>query len=152
MLIQSTRFGQLEIADSELIYFPHAIPGFPEETMFAFLPFQPDSPFAFLQSAKEPDLAFVIVQPFTFFKEYSFTLDDIVVAELGLSDENTPGIFNIVRIPDQTEEMTANLLAPIIINWENGKAMQIVLEKSSYTVRHRLFPQGFPDQSERGGK
>lgn len=152
MQIKSTRFGPIEIADNELIRFPHALPGFPGEKTFAFLPYQPESPFAFLQSVTEPDLTFVIVEPFAFFKEYSFNLDDTVATELGLSDENTPKIFNIVRIPEKIDEMTANLLAPIIVNWNNRKAIQIVLEKSPYTVRHRLFPQGLPDQTAKGGK
>lgn len=152
MLIQSTRFGQIEIADNELIHFPHALPGFQTEKTFAYLPYQPESPFAFLQSINEPDLAFVIVEPFAFFTEYSFHLEDAIASELGLSDDNKPRIFNIVRIPEKTDEMTANLLAPIIINWNTRQAMQIVLEKSPYTVRHRLFPQGFPSQTEKGGK
>ncbi|QDR81965.1 flagellar assembly protein FliW [Sporomusa termitida] len=152
MLIQSTRFGEIEIADSALIRFPAGLPGFPAEHAFAFLPYQPDSPFAFLQSATDPDLSFVITDPFPFFKEYCFKLEDTIIAELGLADDNPPKIVNIVRIPEKTEEMTANLLAPIVINWVSRTAMQIVLEKSPYTVRHRLFPQGLPNQAAKGGK
>ncbi|MDF2876226.1 MAG: fliW [Sporomusa sp.] len=142
MLIQSTRFGQVEIIDSELIRFPQGIPGFTNEHLFAFLPYQQDSPFAFLQSVTDPDLTFVIVEPFTFFQDYSFALEAEILQELGLSNDNPPRIFNIVRIPEKIEEMTANLIAPIIINWKTRLAKQIVLEKPLYTVRHRLFPQG----------
>lgn len=152
MRIKSTRLGELEITDSQRIQFPHALPGFPEEREFAILPYQPDSPFAFLQSLNEPDLTFVIIEPFAFFPDYSFELDDTITAELGIDDDNKPKIFNIVRIPDKAEEMTANLLAPILVNVKTRQAIQIVLEKSPYTVRHRLFPQGFPNQSEKGGK
>lgn len=149
MLIKSTRFGQIEVAEHELIRFPQGLPGFATEKTFAFLPYQPDSPFAFLQSTEESDLTFVIVEPFAFFKDYSFSLEDSVLTQLDLSADNLPRIFNIVRIPEKTEEMTANLIAPIIINWQTRTGMQIVLEKSAYTVRHRLFPQGFP---AKGGK
>ncbi|MEL7633398.1 flagellar assembly protein FliW [Sporomusa sphaeroides] len=152
MRIKSTRFGELDITESQLIKFPHALPGFPEEKEFALLPYQPDSPFFFLQSLNEPDLAFVIAQPFGFFPDYSFALDDTVAAELGLSDDNKPKIFNIIRIPEKAEEMTANLLAPILVNSHTGKAIQIVLEKSRYTVRHLLFPQGLPAQTGKGGE
>ncbi|HWR45786.1 flagellar assembly protein FliW [Sporomusa sp.] len=144
MLIQSTRFGQIEIIDNELIRFPHGIPGFTNEHAFAFLPYQPDSPFAFLQSVTDPDLTFVIVEPFSFFQDYSFTLDEEILLELKLSNDNPPRIFNIVRIPEKIDEMTANLIAPIIVNWKTRSAKQIVLEKPVYTVRHRLFPQGLP--------
>ena len=152
MLIQSTRFGEIEVAETELLRFPGGIPGFPAEHTFAFLPYQPDSPFAFLQSATDPDLSFIITDPFPFFKDYSFKLDDTIIADLDLADDNPPRIVNIVRIPEKTEEMTANLLAPIVINWTTRTAMQIVLEKSPYTVRHRLFPQGLSHQADKGGK
>ncbi|SMC39848.1 flagellar assembly protein FliW [Sporomusa malonica] len=154
MLIQSTRFGQIEIAESELIRFPHGIPGFPSEQAFVFLPYQPDSPFSFLQSAADPDLTFVIVEPFAFFQDYTFELDEGIVSELKLTEDNPPRIFNVVRIPEKTDEMTANLLAPIVVNWKTRCAIQIVLEKSVYTVRHRVFPQGLPtDRSDtKGGK
>lgn len=150
MKIKSTRFGELEIAEEQLIKFPHAIPGFPKEQKFAFIPYEQDSPFSFLQSCSDPDLIFIITDPFAFFSDYSFYLDDTVADELGFNNENKPSIFNIVRIPEKPDEMTANLLAPLVINFESRTGRQIVLEKSSYTVRHRLFPQEL--QADKGGK
>jgi len=152
MLIRSTRFGEIEVSENEFIRFPYGLPGFSQEKAFAILPYQPDSPFAFLQSTTEPDLTFVIVDPFVFFADYNFQLEDTVVTELGLSDDQPPQIFNIVRIPEATDDITANLLAPIIINRHTCRAMQIVLDKSPYTVRHRLFPQGQSAQTGKGGK
>lgn len=152
MLIRSTRFGDIEVPDHEIIRFPHGLPGFSQEKAFAFLPYQPDSPFAFLQSTSEPELAFIIAEPFAFFTDYSFQLEEAVVTELGLTEDRPPKIFNIVRIPEEAAEMTANLMAPIIMNWHTRIAMQIVLEKSPYTVRHRLFPQGLPDRAGKGGR
>lgn len=152
MLIQSTRFGQIEVDDSEIIHFPHALPGFPEEKKFALLPYLSDSPFAFLQSLNEPNLTFVVVEPFAFFKDYSFSLDDTVAAELGLSNDNPPKILNIVRIPENMEEITANLQAPIIINCKTRSAIQLILEKSPYAVRHRLFTQGTSTNPEKRGE
>lgn len=152
MKIESTRFGELEVAEELLINFPQGIPGFHGEQTFAFVPYQSDSPFAFLQSSSDPDLTFVIVEPFCFFPDYSFDLDDAVAHELGFDEGNNPGIFNIVRIPEKADEMTTNLLAPLVINWDKGTGIQIVLEKSSYTVRHRLFPLGILKQTAKGGK
>lgn len=152
MKIETKSFGTLEIEEDQFIHFPHGLPGFPEEKKFALLPHQPDSAFAFLQSATEPYLFFIIIEPFSFFKEYTFTIEDNIMAELALTDDNPPGIFNIVRIPDNPEEMTVNLQAPILINWQTRQAMQIILEKSSYTVRHRLFPEGLAAQMSKGGK
>lgn len=147
MIIQSTRFGELQISENEVLEFSNGLPGFPEEKSFGFLQYEAESPFAFLQSITDPDLSFLVVEPFSFFTDYDVVIADAVVEELGLSDENLPQVVNVVRVPENTEEMTANLLAPIIINWRDHKGAQIILENKSYTIRHRLFPAGLP-----GGK
>jgi flagellar assembly factor FliW len=152
MLIESTSFGELHISDQEILHFPHGLPGFPREKEFAFLPHDTDSPFAFLQSVADPDLTFTIVAPFDFFQDYSFDLDDQIAEELDITGDNPPEIWNIVTVPQNIAEMTTNLLAPVIVNRLTRQARQIVLEKTAYTTRHRLFPQGLPNQSEKGGK
>lgn len=152
MMIQSTRFGEIEVSEEAILQFPYGIPGFLEEKIFAFLPYQPDSPFSFLQSFKDSNLTLMIVEPFTFFPEYDFELDDEIAKQLGVSDDNPPQIFNIVRVPEKIEEMTVNLLAPIIVNWQSRKAIQHVLEKTSYPVRKRVFPDGIPPLTGKGGR
>ncbi|MBC8015443.1 MAG: flagellar assembly protein FliW [Sporomusaceae bacterium] len=152
MIIQSTRFGELEILEEMIIEFSQGLPGFSTEKSFAFLPYQLESPFAFLQSVNEPNLTFMVVEPFTFFKDYVFEIDDEIAKGAGISNDNIPQIFNIVSVRDKVEEMTANLLAPIIINWRDRKGMQLILEKTSYTIRHRLFPDGLPGSPSKGGE
>ncbi|TWH45240.1 flagellar assembly protein FliW [Sporomusa sp. KB1] len=152
MLIRSTRFGDIEVPEDSKIHFPHGLPGFPQEQEFAYLPSEPDNPFAFLQSLAEPDLTFIVVDPFVFFQDYEFVLGDQIESELGLTDANRPHIFNIVRVPDNPEEMTVNLLAPVIVNTKKRIAIQLVLEKTIYTTRHRLFPNGFVKQPGKEGK
>ncbi len=147
MLIRSSRFGEVEVAEENIIYFPYGLPGFLEERRFAYLACDAtegkDSPFAFLQSLAEPGLTFVVVEPFAFFTDYEFELQDALADEFGLSAGNPPQILSIVSIPEKAEEMTANLLAPVIINREKRTAVQFVLERSPYTTKHRLFPEGF---------
>lgn len=153
MKVKSTRLGlQWEVEEAEIIHFPKGLPGFVDETRFILLPGEAGSPFVFMQSVTEPDLTFITVEPFAFFKDYEFTLDDQIVVELELSGEQPPQIFNIVTIPEQAEQMTANLLAPVIINPVKKTGQQIVLEKVGYTTRHRLFPNGFPKTETKGGR
>ena len=152
MDIKSTRFGDIDVSEEAVLQFSHGLPGFLDEKTFAFLQYQPDSPFAFLQSVNDPDLTFIIVEAFAFFPDYDFDLDDEIAKELGIGDDNSPQIFNIVRIPEKLEEMTVNLLAPIIVNWRSHKAIQHVLEKTSYPVRQRVFPDGIPQQAGKGGR
>ena len=152
MIIQSTRFGPLEIAETDIINFPHGIPGFPDEKTFAAVVSDPDSPFSFLQSTTEANLTFLLADPFTFFNDYEFTLDDEVARELGVSPEKPPQIFIIATVKEKLENMTVNLLAPLVINGQGRIGRQIVLDKSDYGTRQPLFPKGLTFQATQGGK
>lgn len=152
MVVESARFGPLEVDEKDVISFPQGLPGFPAEKSFAYLPYGPESPFAFLQSTADPRLTFLIVEPFVFFRDYQFELADDAAAAIGVSDKVLPQIFAIVTVPEKIEEMTANLVAPVVVNPEKRLAVQIVLEKSPYSTRHRLFPDGFPPKPARGEK
>lgn len=152
MLIHSAQLGDIDVTEEQIINFPYGLPGFPNEKAFAFVPYQVDSPFSYLQSVVEPKLTFLVVNPFVFFKEYEFQLRDEIVEELGLATPNLPQIINIVSIPGKSEDMTANLLAPIVINILSRKAVQVVLEKTTYTTRHRLFSGELSQLSEKGDK
>ncbi len=87
----------------------------------------------------------------SFFKDYAFEIEDEAAAEIGLSADNPPQIFTILTIPEKLEDVTANLVAPVLVNWRDRKASQIVLEKTSYTTRHKLFPNGLPQAAQTGG-
>jgi flagellar assembly factor FliW len=141
MIIQSACLGEIEVRDTDIIRFPEGLPGFPDEKSFAFLPYGADNPFVVLQSINEAYLSFVLADPFYFFKDYVFEINDTVAGELGLGEENPPSIFSIVTVAKNWPDSTANLAAPLIINNRDRVAAQLVLEKTNYTTKHRLFPE-----------
>jgi len=153
LLLHSTRFGDMEVAEEQILDFPHGVPGFPAEKQFVFLDYQPDSPFYFLQSVLDADLTFLLIDPFAFFNDYEFAMDDALAEEIGVTRDNPPTIFNIATVKGKLENMTVNLVAPVIVNTRDRKAVQIVLEKTDYATRYPLFPEGLPDQpAHTGGK
>ena len=150
MQIKSTRFGEFEVSEELVVQFPEGLPGFEDQKQFAFLPYTVDednSPFAYMQSVQDPDLTLLLADPFLFFKHYSLNLNDEDAAQLGLSDsEETAGVYGIVAVPEKIDQMTVNLVAPIVVNWKEQKGMQIILNRSHYSTKHRLFPLGLPQQ------
>ena len=95
-----------------------------------------------MQSIKSPDLAFFITSPYIFFPDYEFEISDDVVAELELESPDDVLTYVIITVPGgSVRDMTANLLAPIIINARTMKAKQNVIENSEYNTKHRLFPE-----------
>ena len=142
MKIQTTRFGEIEIAKELVIKFPGGMPGFPDEEQFVLFPYEKDSPFSFLQSLSNPNLTFLLADPFRFFNDYVFNLDDELAAQWGFSSDNSPCVYTVATMKDSLEKMTVNLLAPIVVNWVTRKGTQLIIENKNYSVQQRLFPDG----------
>ena len=139
--VNTDRFGEIEIDEKKIIHFKDGIPAFEDEHEFVILPYDEESPYYFMQSLNKPDLAFLLTIPDIFFADYSVEIDDATVEELEIKDTAKVIIYTIITIPNGSVRlMTTNLLAPIIFNTENMSAKQIVMDKSNYTTKHRLFP------------
>jgi flagellar assembly factor FliW len=123
----------------KIIRFERGIPGFLEEKEFIYLEAGEGSPFGFLQSVRNEALAFIVVSPFLFFKDYEFALPEEVRARLELETEEDAVVLTIVTLGKEIKDSTANLIGPIVINLKNFKGEQIILEDKRYTTRHRLF-------------
>lgn len=135
------RFGEIEVDENKIVHFADGIPAFEDEHEFLIIPYDEESPYVFLQSLTTPELAFLMTMPFVFFPEYEFELDDANQEKLGLTRQEDMLVYMLLTIPDgQVELMTANLTAPIVMNQVTMQARQIVLDKSRYTTKHRLFP------------
>lgn len=140
--VYTSRFGEIEVDEKKIVYFKDGIPAFEDEHEFIILPYDEESPYYFMQSLATPDLAFLLTIPFLFFSDYTFEIDDETVKELGIKNPDTVFYYSMVTIPNGSiRYMTANLLAPIVLNSDTMQAKQVVLEKSNYTTKHRLFPE-----------
>lgn len=139
--IQTARFGEVNVDAERVIHFVEPILGFPDSQRYVILDHAEDSPFKWLQSVDEAELAFVVTNPKFFGIEYEFSLSDAVVAQLGVSSVEDALVMNIVNIP-QTDpaKMTANLMGPIVASQSQRKAMQVVLSESNFSTKTRLIP------------
>ena len=78
--------------------------------------------------------------PFVFFPEYEFEIDDESLSRIGTREQENLLIYVILTVPGgDVKAMTANLMAPLVINKVNMQAKQVVLDKSRYNTRHPLF-------------
>ncbi len=140
--IYTSRFGELEVDEEKVIHFQNGIPAFENEHEFIILPYDEESPYYFMQSLNSPDLAFLLTIPFLFFPDYTFEIDDATIHELDVKNYDKLLYYSMITIPNGSiRYMTANLLAPVVVNIENMQAKQVILEKSNYTTKHRLFPE-----------
>lgn len=140
MKLNTSRFGEVEVDDKLVFDFIEPILGYDRLKKFVLVDNTPDSPFKWLQSAEDPNVAFPVTFPAYFGINYQFTLPDEKAERLSVTSADNVLSFNIVCIPQgNPQESTVNLLGPIVINIENKKGIQLVLTDTKYTVKHRLF-------------
>jgi len=141
VLIETSRFGEIEVDENRIIHFPEGILGFPQEKKFVILEHKPGSPFCWLQSVNSPELAFVMMNPLMVKKDY---LEAFPASEKRLleGDEGKHmALFAFVTIPrGQARKMSINLLGPILININKKTGRQLVLANSCFSTRQPVFP------------
>lgn len=138
MIITSTRFGELDISQQQVYRFIEPLFGFPELREYIVLHQESEDIFEYLQAVGEPDLTFIVVDPFTLFPEYEFDLSDVWKERLSIDSAEDIEVKVILTVRSQSD-ITANLKAPIIFNTRNKNAVQIVLDNSPYSIQHSLL-------------
>jgi flagellar assembly factor FliW len=137
MDILTTRFGRLNIDEQRIISFSRGLLGFGEQTQFALIQPNADSCFYWLQSVDDAELAFVLVDPQLFFKDYTVPIKGETAEELGLTDLSSALVLVICNRVE--EWLTGNLLGPVVINTEQRTGQQIVLTEKRWTTRQPLM-------------
>ncbi|MDE8564482.1 flagellar assembly protein FliW [Anoxybacillus rupiensis] len=140
MKIETKYHGEYELQQQQIIHFAQGIPGFSEEKRFVLLPLE-DTPFVILQSVATPALGFAMIDPFLYFPDYDFELDDASIEQLELSSAKEVAVYVILTVADPFDQTTANLQAPIVLNQQKRFGKQVILTNTPYQTKHRLFPE-----------
>jgi flagellar assembly factor FliW len=136
MLLKTRDFGEIEVADSDVITFTQPLYGFEEYDKFVLLSEDNTTGYlAWLQSTTEQSLCFILVNPDSFKIDYGFDLDDYYVDKLGDGDYS---VWLIGVIKEVFDESTVNLRSPVVINRDNSQAVQVMLD-SEYPVRFPIY-------------
>lgn len=136
LVIESSRFGQVEIDSERVVEFPDGLIGL-GGSRYALLAAEPDSPFLWLQSLEDPELALPVTDPHQFFPSFGVQLDDEEAERLGLSDATAVAVYVTVRAAEELEDFTANLKAPILV-W-SGNGYQVINQTPGCVLRAPLF-------------
>ncbi len=153
MKIETTRFGDIEIKETEIISFKEGVLGFENLKEYVIFEMEDGAPLMWMQSATEPSLAFIIIRPFEFNDKYTIDISDGITEALKLEKSEDADVFAIVVIPEDPSNMTANLQGPIIINNKNKMAKQIISTNSRHKIKHYILEEMQNNRNnEQGGK
>jgi len=109
------------------------MPGFPAHREFALVRLHEDGLLYAFTSIDDPELRFLVAPPEPFFPEYAPEIENDVFAALNTKDPNR--LLLMVVISAGVNETTANLLAPIVVDQDSKRAMQVILNGTNLPVR-----------------
>ena len=142
MKIKTTRFGEIDAPEGEIVTFPDGLVGLPGLKTFAALPHPGGGPFRWLQSVEEPALAWIVTDPAIFFPDYKVKVRAEDLASIRLTDLAGSVVLVILSVSAATKEVTANLQGPLVLNLEARLAKQLVLSEPGLSTRHAVAAAG----------
>ncbi len=142
MIIETSRFGGIDVDDQRFLNFPKGLLGFPDDREYALIQTGENSAFYWMQAVHRPELAFVVCDPRLFVPDYRIGIKNDDLAQIGLSDTGGSQVFVVVNKID--DMLTGNLQGPLVINVATRVGKQLVLSDKRYSTRHPLMrlPEG----------
>jgi len=142
MLIKTKIFGDVEISDDKILTFEDGIIGFPDLKHFTLIHDEEkgtDAGIRYFQSIEEPGFAMPVMSPLMVCETYNPQVSEEFLSSLGdLKDDNIV-VLVTVTVPTDLTKMTVNLQGPIIINSEEKKGAQIIVEGNEYPVKFPIY-------------
>jgi flagellar assembly factor FliW len=134
--------GEISYEDDAVIEFPHGLPGFDEFRRFVAVTLEHTNPLVFLQSVEDAALCFTTLPVLSVDPCYRLSLSgedrDLVDLPAGRQPVIGREVLCLAVLSIRETGATANLLAPVVVNPRNLKAVQAVAQESGYSHQHVL--------------
>lgn len=137
MLLETTRFGKIQVDPNDIITFTQPILGFQEFRRYILLP-GPSDHLTWLQSTDSGELAFILIDPRSVMPEYQVELRPTELMELAVTNASELLVYTLVVVPHDPSQIRTNLRAPILISAKHRLGKQTILESSTYPIQFYL--------------
>ena len=131
MIVDGTRFGQIELEDERIITFPTGLIGFASQRRFVLLERVRDGKFAWLQCLDTPSLAFPVVDASLLDVGHPQHILEEAARGAGLPTSDL-AVLIIVAMRSGENHVMANMLAPLLIDIGSRVGAQVVLDPRAY--------------------
>jgi flagellar assembly factor FliW len=121
MQVNTRNFGVIEADEGEVLEFREGIAPFTAAKRYLLLAREDEAPFMWLQSTDEPNLAFVCAPIGELFPA------DVAPTPPKYAQDNAL-MLSIITLNDGPAGVTANLLAPLVVDCENRRGWQVIRE------------------------
>jgi flagellar assembly factor FliW len=117
--------------------FPHGLPAFEKERRFRLID---RDPLLFLESEANPELSFLLLPIALIDPDYRLALSQEDRKTIAASNEASLLCLAVITAAEDTPP-TANLLAPVVVNLDCGRAVQAVRSDTVYSHKHPLVQE-----------
>lgn len=142
MRVNTRLFGEIDIVEDKIIELEKGLIGFSDMTKFTLIfdeEKKDDKGIMWLQSLDETQFALPVICPERILPDYNPTINDELLEPLGELTQDNLFVLVTITVPSEIEKMTVNLKAPIIINTDNRKGGQLIVEDKSVQVRYPVY-------------
>ena len=153
--IETKPYGKMKISSKQKVSFEEGLYGFEKKKNFYLIDMEENSGVMYyLQSADEKELAFILINPYMFKSDYVLNVSKADLKKIGVEKEEDAKdkllTFAIVTIPENYDDMSANLLGPVLINAEKRLGIQALSLVEGYTTKHCILEE-LKKSSDKGG-
>lgn len=154
MQLNTKLFGKIEIEEEKMIFFEKGIIGFPHCQRFTLVYDEGEDGrqknISWLQSIEEPAFALPVLDPLLVKEDYSPKVEEQLLKHLGTLEEDDTYVLVTVTATADVKKLSVNLKAPIVINVEERKADQIIVE-DDFPVKYPIYDI-LQDKKEKAGE
>lgn len=142
MKITTRVFGEVDIEENKIIHFPCGIIGFPDLTDFALIHDAEEdgkNPIRWMQSLQEANFAMPVMDPLAVCEDYNPVVEDELLKPIGDINPESVLVLVTLTVPKDIKKMSVNLQAPFVINADERKAVQLIVDSEKYPVRYPIY-------------
>jgi flagellar assembly factor FliW len=145
--IETKPYGKMKVSLKQRVSFEEGLYGFEKKKEFYLLDMEENSGVMYyLQRAEDKEVAFK--------GDYVLDVSKSDLKKIGLDKEEEVKdlllTFAIVTIPEKYDEMSANLLGPVLINAQKRLGIQALSLVEGYTTKHKILEE-LKKSSDKGG-
>lgn len=133
--VETTRFGEITVPEDDIFTFKWGLPGFGFLREFVVLAMEEQKPYVWLQSLERPEMAMPLIDPWALFDDYDPQLPAVTASVLEIERPDDFCLMCVTVVGAEAQELTVNLLAPIVFNLRTRVGRQVMLEDCDYSVR-----------------
>lgn len=145
------------------IEFPKGLIGLEEWQRFVIISHPAGEPLRLLQAVGDARFSLIVADPRQIISDYQLILTKADFQAIRYTgepdrlplDKTEIGVYCILSIQEEPFNVTANLLGPLVINWQSGLGQQVILSDSNYNPRYPITgqasSQASPDSAGEGG-